>query len=725
MNVFFRRSWMPVLLVACAATPAAQPSGSAKAPGAVQSTVAALVAATMTTRHYDRHVIDDAVSAEWFDSYLKMLDRDRLYFVQADIDEFMPFRDKLDDDIQSRTPKLEAAYLIRQRWVQRLTERVDHISKLLDQNKFDFSDPKASIQIDREKASWPKDTAEQDELWRLRVSEQILRMELGGDERKIAIERIRKRYHRLLTEEQDLDADDVLEPYLAALTLLYDPHSEWMKPISKENFDIDMADTLIGIGAVLQAAEGYVTISELVPGGPAAMSGELAPADRILAVAQEGQDPVDVVDMRLDKVVKLIRGAEKTKVILTVWPGDAKDPSERKLVTITRDRVKLARAAATGAVTEVEGLRIGVIDVPSFYEDDEGRRAGLADWGSTARDTAKLLAQWQAEGPLDAVVIDLRLDGGGALDQAIELTGLFIDKGPVVQIRDGDGRIESLDDEVPGVAYAGPMVVLTSEQSASASEIFAGAIQDWGRGLIVGSETTHGKGSVQNLQSLDRMLPGRSLFNGQDPGSLKYTTHMFFRVEGASTQIQGVHADVVLPSPYQGLKIKESDLDHALPWDRVPPAAYTKQPINVDVDALRTASAWRVKSGVEFSFLQTDLAERARLEAETTLSLNEAQRQADIDRAKRIDEARTNARAALGEDPKHLPDPIMDEATSVARDYVLLLRGKPTLITTVNANQPKPVEIKANPSSKPDGGPPTMPPPGMEPMPAPPTPPKH
>lgn len=677
---FLARRWvlLPAALTAIAAgagasTPSVAPARLA--PGPAQPAIASTVANTLQTGHYARKPIDDATSRAWFDAYLDRLDYGRLYFLQSDIDEFSRWRERLDDDINAPTPRLQAAYDMHARLMQRMDERVRHVNAALSAGRFDFSRADARVVADRHEQPWAKTPADLDGLWDQRIAEQLLRMELSGDDRKIAVDRLRKRYQRVLADQQSLDEQDVLEQYLAGLASAYDPHSVWFKPVSKENFDIEMRDSLTGIGAVLQLDEGYTVIKELIAGGPAERSGAIDAGDRIIAVAQKGGEPVDVVDMRLDRVVQLIRGPIDTTVTLTVQPADATDPSARKLVNIVRDKVKLDQAAAKGEVRQIDGARIGVIDVPSFYVDNDARRNGEPEWASTARDTAKILVGFNDQG-VDAVVVDLRQNGGGALDQAIELTGLFLRTGPVVQIRDKRGQVEVLEDEDPSIFWEGPLVVLTSEASASASEIFAAAIQDHGRGIVVGSQTTHGKGTVQNLLSLDRFLRRAGAEEYADlAGAIKFTTHKFYRVNGGSTQIRGVSADVVLPSPYQGLDILEGDLDHALPWDAIVPAIEPAPRLGVDLTALRAASAARVKQDMGFGFLLEDLAEREKLQDRKEISLHEPTRRAEIDRRNQLEEARKAAWQAAGHDPEAPPDTILEEALRVTRDVVRQLHG--------------------------------------------------
>jgi carboxyl-terminal processing protease len=648
--------------------------------------VASTVAYTMITGHYTAESIDDARSREWLSTFLDDLDPQRLYLLKSDVDEFQRWANRLDEDILSPEPSLEAPFAIHARYRQRVAERVAAASRMLAE-PMPLDGSLGEVEVDREKAAWAANTAALDAVWRTRLAEQVLSMKLGDDRPEPPEVRLRKRYERIGRDVEETEREDILEAWLGALTRTFDPHSVWFKPISKENFDIDMRDTLTGVGAVLGQEDGYVTINELVDGGPAKRSEQLKPKDTILAVAQGDGPPVDVVEMRLDKVVQLIRGKEGTEVVLTVHPVDAADPAETRQVRIIREKVKLAQSAAKGELREIPAaggpVKLGLIDVPSFYVDTEGQRAGDKAWGSTARDVAALLATWK--GSVDVVVLDLRQNGGGSLDQALELTGLFLDNGPVVQIRDREGEIEVLKDPSEGALWTGPVVVLTSELSASASEIFAAALQDYGRALVVGSPTTHGKGSVQNLVSLERYLV-RTGHPEAAPrsGALKYTTHMFFRVNGNSTQTNGVAADVVLPSYYAGLDILEADIPHALPHAEIPAARYKTQPRPFDLAALQTASQARVAVHPEFKQLADDIAERERYRADNTLSLDLDDRRAEQEADEAQDKARDEARKAAGWDGEAEIDAVLDEALLVARDYVLSLDGKPVAKAAVD-----------------------------------------
>ncbi len=685
MRLTLRTVVIPGLVVALAAcaqagarAPATPPPGPVT-PDHVPSLIADAVVLTMREGHYQPRPVDDVLSREWLAAYLKNLDSGRIYFNGADVAEFEKFADRLDDDALANPPALGLERIVIERYQLRARERVDFALKTLAENAFRFDQVGASVDLERdEKDAYAADAAALDALWRPRVAAQVLDLELAGKTRAEAIAQLDRRFKRLQRDVEGIKSLDALEIYLSSFTTLFDPHSQWLKPAEKRNFDIEMRDTLTGIGAVLTTIDGYVTIRELIPGGPAELGGELAAKDQILAVAQGDGDAVDVVEMRLDEVVEMIRGPAGTTVVLTVHPGEAADPSEQKIVRILRATVKVAGSAAKGEVREINGEVVGVVDVPAFYVDSEGRQAGKPDYGSTTRDVERIFSDFKSQG-VNTVVIDLRTNGGGSLDEAVSLTGLFLPGGPVVQIRDGRGKVEALRDNDPSVVWSGPLVVLTSEASASASEIFAGAVQDYGLGIVVGAKSTHGKGSVQNLMALEPLLARAGLRDlsvlTDGAGAVKFTTHMFYRVNGASTQLMGVESDIILPSPFEGLEWKESDLDHPLPWHRIAPASYKARPFEADLAALRKASAERVAQSMGFAFLQEDLLTRAELEEREVLSLDMAQRKAEIERVRTIEDNRKRAWEAEGFDPEEPPDVILEEATLIAVDLAKALRG--------------------------------------------------
>jgi carboxyl-terminal processing protease len=639
-------------LSACLAWPSATAAGSDLAPEPHHPLVAHSVGGALSGFHYAARPIDDELARLWLDAWVDDLDPLRLFFLESDLEDFRRRATELDDDIQSTSPELDAAFDVIRRYRLRAKEAYETAETLLDE-EMTFDDPSATVELDRTDAPWPTTAEARTAVWRDRVRAQMLDMLLSGETPEKAKEILRKRFERRLGYIQDQEAPDVIEGYLSALASVYDPHSSYFKPATREDFDIRMRDALEGIGAELRQEDAYTKVVRLIPGGPAEQGSELQPGDLIVKVAQGDEEPVDVVDMRLDHVVRLIRGKKGTEVRLTVRPADADDPSETRVVAITRDKVILEQASAKAELREVEGpggsvLKVGVIEVPSFYVDAQAMRRGDPQARSTTRDVERLVGELREQGA-EALVIDLRGNGGGALSEAIETTGLFIDRGPVVQVNDPNRGVEVLEDEDKGVVWAGPLVVLTDELSASASEIFAGAIQDYRRGLVVGAPQTHGKGSVQQVMDLGAMLSRYRVPGIRDKaGALKLTLQMFYRVSGESTQTRGVVPDVVLPSPWEGIDVLESDLDRHLPWGRIRPADYAALPMDVDLAALRSASSARVASEPVFGWLDEDVAERMEREASDRISLHRPTREAEREEAEKEGRARLEA---LGIDP--------------------------------------------------------------------------
>ncbi len=644
--------------------------------GTAEAAIGAAVLRTLQFGHYGGRALDDALSEIWFDRYLDYLDGGRLYFTAADIAELRAYARSLDDDLLAPTPRFEALRAMWTRYRQRTVERLDAALRLLD-GPLPLDRAGDRVTFDREDAPWAASAGELDALWLERLREQALRLALQESVDAVTPElreRLKKRLRRQQADLAELEPADVLEGYLNALTTAFDPHSVWLKPMRKEDFDIDMRDALTGIGAVLTSEDGVTTIRELVVGGPAEQSELLAPGDQILGVGQSADAIEDVVDLRLDKVVRMIRGPKGQTVHLRIHPADATDPAFTRVVPIVRDLVKLERASAKASVETVDRagqtVRVGVIEVPAFYKD----RSGRADAPSTTNDVRRLLTELAAQ-DLDVAMLDLRGNSGGYLDEAVSLTGLFLDTGSVVQVRDREGKVEVLRDTDRGVAWAGPLVVLTDDLSASASEIFAAAIQDHGRGLVVGARATHGKGTVQNLADLARLIGRAHPDLAEQAGALKYTSHMFFRVDGRSTQIEGVRADIVLPSPWDGLEVHEADLDHALPWDQIAPTSdFTGRRLSLDLPALRAASALRMGASVPFAFLREDVARREAAEADPTVSLHLPTRKAEIARLDKIAEDHDATLASLGYETPDEVDPIKEEAVRIAADFVGGLR---------------------------------------------------
>lgn len=643
-------------LVSCTAL-ADLPLAASLAAGETEPAVASMVASLLSTYHYDGRPVDDAIAKEWMDAYLEALDFNHVFFLQSDIDAYRAKATTIDDDLRSGRPKLELAMEIYERYRQRVRERVADANAILD-GPLDLTNDEDYL-FDRKDAPWPRDAADAKDLWRQRIEEQLVLGALSDKSEEETRDLLRKRYHRLETDTMSAEPMDALERYLTSLTTVFDPHTIYFKPASQDNFDIEMQNSLEGIGASLRTVGEYTIVADLIAGGPAEKGGKLQVNDKIIAVAQGNAEPVDVIDLNIDRVVRQIRGKKGTEVRLTVIPADATQPGETRIVSIVRDKVVLADSDADFVVKEVGGKRIAVIDVPSFYVDPGGKR-------SASRDLERILRKDMLEtGAIDGVVLDLRQNGGGSLQEAVNMTGLFIDRGPVVQIREKSGEIETLEDKRGGTAWDGPLVVLTSPLSASASEIVAGAIQDYGRGLIVGSKSTHGKGSVQTVVSLSEMMARLSRGTPPRAGALKLTTQKFYRVNGESTQVRGVQADVVIPSPWDGLDIYEGDLEHALPWDEIAPTTYTPvgklEPL---VAGLQAKSDGRVASTEAFTKMKEAEAEREKLKEQKSVSLNLEKRKAE--RKETPDAPET----AKGDAKKDLPDPVLDEALAVMMDFM-------------------------------------------------------
>jgi carboxyl-terminal processing protease len=639
-----------------------------------------LVADVIERQHYRQAELDDAMSAQIFERYLEALDGGRSYLLASDIAGFEHLRHRLDDAIHDADPG--PAFEIFARFRERNHEVLEHALALLDTEP-DFTQDEA-FRFDRAEAPWPASPAELHELWRQRVKNDALSLLLAGKDWAEAREILRKRYDRLGRRIEQVTPDDVFETFLNAYSHVYDPHSNYLSPRNSEEYNIAMSLSYEGIGASLQLIDDHVTIMNVLPGGPAAASGQLKARDRITAVGQGSEGPlIDVVGWRLDDVVQLIRGPVNTVVRLQVLPGEVNPGSAETLLQLTRNKVTLdGQAARLGMHKTRRGnqdLSVGVISVPSFYQDYQARVAGDTEYRSTTRDVRRLIDEARAAGA-EALLIDLRDNGGGHLSEAASLVGLFVERGPVVQLRETNGRIEVLDDPEPGLAWDGPLVVLVNRASASASEIFAGAIQDYRRGLVVGQQT-YGKGSVQNLYPLDRYALGPKAGFGQ----LTVTIGKYYRVTGDSTQHRGVVPDIDLPSLLDATDIGESTRDSALPWDRIDATRFT--PANEDLQALprlEQVHAQRVAANPDFAALLGDLESLTRLRDQHEISLNLEVRRAERDALDAERLARENhRRAARGLpaienvaslDEGEAPDAVLDEAVEIAADAVELQR---------------------------------------------------
>lgn len=596
----------------------------------------------LDTEHYRDQDFNDALSSRYFDEYLKSLDSAKNFFLQSDIVEFEKYRKAFDNDYKKG--KLDKSFLIYNRFNERMINRLESVVKILEDPKttFDF-DVEESITIDREKAPWPANQSAADKLWHQYLKSNLLNSMLSGKKLDESKTTLRKRYANQLRRLKQQTSEEAFSVMMNSLTTLYDPHTNYLSPENAENFDISMSLELQGIGAVLQSDEDYTKVSSLVVGGPAQKQGQLKPNDKIVSIAQGAEGEfVDVVGWRLDEVVKLIRGPKDTLVRLEVLPADPTITTNKK-ITIKRETVKLEDQAAKKAVFEVKDgdktIKLGVIDIPTFYMNFEAYQKGDPNYKSTTRDVYNLLNELNTKDKVDGIIIDLRDNGGGSLPEAAMLTDLFVDPGPVVQIRQSDDTISRNYRAYQPAMYRAPIAVLINRLSASASEIFAGAIQDYGRGIIIGS-TTFGKGSVQNLVELKH-------------GRLKITEAKFYRISGDSTQHRGVIPDVQLPSLLDPDEIGESSYDNALPWDRIHPAPHQNYyAINKYLPAIETEHQERMAQDPEFIFLNKQSAMYKEAAAKKDVSLRLATRQEEQKQMeKRALDMENQRRTAKGEKP--------------------------------------------------------------------------
>lgn len=632
-------------------------------PGPNDGRIAYVTARLMEEFHYSQQPLDAEMSKKFFDGYFETLDPRHENFLQSDIDEFAHWRTNLDTltignpgnaGLTPGKADLTPAYEIFQRFTERLQQHVAYADDLLKQDKFKFNTDEQFL-IDRRHAPYPQNLDEAKELWRQRLRYEYLQEKLGREMQPSPMatftntvevpstvqtknlsktnlaeitDTLARRYHRGLHAFTNWDNTDVLQAYLNALTHAYDPHSDYLNNVHAQQFSIEMNLSLFGIGAQLSSADGYCTIISLLPGGPAAKSKLLKEKDRIVAVAQGSQPFVDVVDMELDKVVQLIRGPKGTQVRLTIAPAD--DLSARRVVTLIRDEIKLEDAAAKAKLIEMpdgrgETNRIGLIDLPSFYRTiDLPGNFGHSTAKSTTDDVTKLIKKLKQE-KVSGIIIDLRTNPGGSLEEAVKFTGLFIKDGPIVLARSSDSPIAVDSDTDSSMLYDGPLVVLINRFSASAAEIAAAALQDYGRALVVGDTSTHGKGTVQNLNPLRPFVWPAVSTATNDPGTVKITIRKFYRVSGASTQLKGVASDIVLPDILNySTEIGETSLENPLPWDTIPSVTYDKLNLVAPyLSTLRRLSDARTATNQDFIYIRQDIEQFKKLQADKTATLNE------------------------------------------------------------------------------------------------------
>jgi carboxyl-terminal processing protease len=651
---------------------------------------------------YRSRPLDDALSADIYKRYIETLDPEKMYFTASDMAEFAKYKTTLDDGIKTR--HIEAPFAIFQTYQSRAKQRIAHARSLLNQ-PFDFS-AKEVWAYDRKKASWADDANVLNDLWRKSVKNDALRLKLAGRSTEETRKTLDKRYAQQAQRLNELRGDDAFEFFMNAYTESIDPHSSYLSPRANEDFMTRMRLSLQGIGAVLQRQDDYVVIRTVVPGSPAERSGKVKVGDRVVGVGQGDKGPmIDVIGWRIDDVVDKIRGEKNTKVRLDMIPVDQGIDGKHQLVTIIRDTIKLEDQAASKRILDVQGKRIGVIELPAFYADFEAMQRRDPNARSATTDVAKLLNELKAE-KVDGVMIDLRENGGGSLTEAVDLTGLFIDRGPVVQVRQSGGYTQVYSDENRGVLWNGPLAVLVNRSSASASEIFAAAIQDYGRGLVIG-ESTFGKGTVQGLLPLP---PERGGGAGKY-GTAKVTTQQFFRIDGGTTQNAAVVPDIQFPVTVDATEFGESMFENALPFTRIAPAKYTQVGNFSVIDKqLLAQHQQRVLKDVEFKWWREDVEEFRAERLKKTISLNETERHTERNRLEAKRKSRAAQRKALGladAGPQHnddglqdnerdvreqvadeaaaknRPDPLMRESANILADTILMLKANPALSAQV------------------------------------------
>jgi len=641
--------------------------------------------------HYTHQQLNTEMSQKFLRNYVELLDFSHLFFTQKDIDALTAkYGTALADDVL--LGNLKPAYEIYDLYQKRVDERVAKVKELLKQ-PMDFK-TNETVDLRREKAPWPKDEAEADALWRGRIASELLQEKLAEHPIEPGPQLVARRYDRIARNVHEEDRDEQVKLYLDALAQSYDPHSEYLSKADFKNFNIQMGLSLVGIGAMLRTEDGYAKIESLVPGGPAQTDGRLKVGDRITAVGQGTGEFVDVRDMRLDKVVEMIRGKKGTKVRLLAIPANASDPSQRKNVDLVRDEIKLKdqEARADIIIKKDENgnpVKLGWLTLPSFYADMDRHSK------STTRDVLALLRRLKKEN-IAGLIVDLRRNGGGSLEEAISLTGLFLKSGPVVQTKGSNGNIVISSDPDPGIAYNGPLIVLTSRQSASASEIFAAALQDYGRAVIVGDKNTFGKGTVQTMLEIGRftsLLGSRS----QDDGVLKLTIQKFYRVAGGSTQLHGVASDIVLPTLTDLPEFGEGALKNCLPYDEVPVAHYAKWSDGhpLFIEELKRRSAERVKSNSEFHYVMEDMERLRQKLNDNRITLNEDARRKEIEDDKVRKEMRSKERLARHEEEPRIYRLTLDTVDKPDLQLIMF-PGK------LAAAKAKGVPAKVSPEAAPD-----------------------
>ena len=667
-----------------------------------------LASTLIANSHYRQHQLDNKISSKIFDAYFKTLDPGKIYFTKEDIKKFEKYRYYLDD--LTNMGNSDFAFEVYKFYLGRLKEYREFAEKQLNKG-FDF-DKDEYIESDRSKLERCANGAELKEIWRKRLKSDVLYFRLlkhsmqldkdkaltaakkNGKTDKKAIEmlekmwskqtpeqKIKRRLRDIYNEMSQKSKLSILSIYLTCVAQTYGPHSSYFSPELEEDFNISMKLSLVGIGAVLTSDNGYTKIVRIIPGGPAAKDGKLKADDRIIAVTQEEGDPVDIVDMSVTNVVKLIRGKKGTKVTLTVLPGAKGHGAIPTNITIVRDKVKLKNAEASGSVRKIKDkdgkvLKIGIINLSRFYMDFDAAMRGEKDFKSSSRDVANILTKFEKEG-VDGVVMDLRSNGGGSLREAIYLTGLFIDKGPIVQVRNSRRRVSVKYDPDETIHYKGPLLVMTNKLSSSAAEIFTGAIKDYHRGIIVGDSRTYGKGTVLNVIKLDRLLRDYNKFKA---GSVKFESEVFYRVNGSSTQQLGVKPDIELPSFTEYMEIGEEFNENHLPWDSIEEVEHKdyNQNLNKIVNQIKKLSVARRQKNPKYKILLQNIQKFNDYKKRKKISLNEKKRWAEYLAEKKMLEANEKyIKQISGEDEKgdkkdedKKSDLLLDEAVDIMADYI-------------------------------------------------------
>ena len=632
--------------------------------------IALMVRGIVSSQHLTRHELDDEISERSLATFIDRLDPMKLYFLQEDVDAFESKKTEIDDMLKSG--ELQFAHDVFLKYMSRMEESITVVHHLIDA-KHDFT-VEEYINTDWDNLEFAKTREELTERWRKRIKYNFLVLKGDKTEGEDARERLHRRYSSQLKQMEQTKSDDLLEIFLTSVTTSYDPHTTYMSPTSSENFEIQMRLNLDGIGAQLTLEDGYTKVTRIIPGGAADKQGELKTGDRIVSVGQDTEGEMqEVIDMKLNDVVSLIRGKPGSTVRLGIIPEESQ---ETKVLTIKRAKIELKDSEARGEIIEhnlpgtKKTLRIGVINLPSFYMDMDAARKGVKDYRSTTRDCRRIIDEFNEEG-IDGMIMDLSTNGGGSLTEAIDLTGLFIDLGTVVQVKDPSGRVQQYDDRNKGTSYDGPLVVLCSKFSASASEIFAGAIVDHGRGIVVGDSTTHGKGTVQNFLELGAQF--FSINNPPNLGALKITTQQFYRPGGASTQQRGVYSDIILPSITDHLKVSESDLDYPVPFDKVDDEVQEHLGARDEeiIAKLKAASEQRIEKSEDFQKLLTQIDEYKKQQKEKRVSLVEEVFFAKRDENSAQEEAQDNLEKRANGEAEVFPDTFYNrEVLTITGEYI-------------------------------------------------------